>query len=78
MKGMNCREGGKSILFCIYRIFGNNRTLNVMEKELKRKGYPTISKVSKKEMKSDKEADFSEIINEIKKILGKMSFSQKQ
>ncbi len=69
---MNCREGGKSILFCIYRIFGNNRTLNVMEKKLKRKGYQTISKVSKKEMKSDKEADFSEIINEIKKILGKI------
>jgi hypothetical protein len=42
-----------------------------MEKELKRKGYRTILKVSKKGMRSDKEADFSEIINEIKKILGK-------
>ena len=71
IKGMNQREGGKSILFCTYHIFGNNRTMNVMEKELKRKGYQTILKVSKKGMKSDKETDFSEIINEKKKILGK-------
>jgi len=71
IEGMNRIEGGKSILFCTYRIFGNNRTMNVMEKELKRKGYQTILKVSKKGMKPDKEADFSEIINEIKKALGK-------
>jgi hypothetical protein len=46
--------------------------MNVMEKELKRKGYQTILKVSKKNMKSGKEADFSEIIHEIKKTLGKI------
>ncbi len=45
--------------------------MNAMEKELKRKGYQTILKVSKKGMKPDKEADFSEIISEIKKTLGK-------
>lgn len=71
IEGMKRREGGKSILFCTYRIFGNNRTMNTMEKELKRKGYQTILKVSKKGMKSGKEADFSEIINEVKKKLGK-------
>jgi flavodoxin len=71
IEGMNRREGGKSILFCTYRIFGNNRTMNAMEKELKRKGYQTILKVSKKGMKPDKEADFLEIISEVKKALGK-------
>ena len=72
IEGMKRREGGKSILFCTYRIFGNNRTMNAMEKELKRKGYQTILKVSKKGMKSGKEADFSEIINEVKKKLGRI------
>jgi len=42
-----------------------------MEKSLNAKATRQILKVSKKGMKSDKEADFSEIINEIKKILGK-------
>jgi len=41
-------------------------------KKMKRKGYQTILKVSKKGLKSDKEADFSEIIYEIKKTLGKI------
>jgi len=72
IEGMNRNEGGKSILFCTYRIFGNNRTMNALEKELKRKGYQTILEVSKKGMKSGKEADFSEIINEIKKTLRKI------
>jgi flavodoxin len=71
IESMNRREGGKSILFCTYRIFGNNRTMNAMEKELKRKGYQTILKVSKKGMKPDKEADFLEIISEVKKALEK-------
>jgi flavodoxin len=71
IEGMNRREGAKVILFCTYRIFGNIRTMNAMEKELKRKGYQTILKVSKKGMKPEKEADFSEIINEVKKTLGK-------
>jgi hypothetical protein len=52
--GINRNEGGKSILFCTYRIFGNNRTMNALEKELKRKGYQTILKVSKKDMNQAK------------------------
>ena len=46
--------------------------MNALEKELKCKGYQTILKVSKKAMKSGKEADFSDIINEIKKTLRKI------
>ncbi len=42
-----------------------------MEKDLKSKGYYTILKVSKKDMKPEKEADFSDIIAEVKKTLGK-------
>ncbi len=71
IEGMNRREGGKSFLFCSYRIFGNNRTMNAIEKELKRKGYQTILKVSKKGMKPDKEVDFLEIISAVKNALGK-------
>jgi flavodoxin len=72
IENMNRKEGAKAILFCTYRIFGNNRTMNAMEKELKRKGYQTILKVSKKGMKPDKEADFTEIISELKKTLEKI------
>ena len=71
IKNMNHKETAKAILFCTYRIFGNNRTMNAMEKELKRKGYQTILKVSKKGMKPDKEADFLEIISAVKNALGK-------
>ncbi len=66
---MNKVEGRKAILFCTYRIFGNERTMKTMEKELKSKGYETILKVSKKGMKPDKETDFSEIVSEVKKTL---------
>ena len=45
--------------------------MKAIEKELKRKGYETILKVSKKGMKPDKETDFSDIIAEVKKTLGK-------
>jgi flavodoxin len=72
IEGMNRKEGAKAILFCTYRIFGNNRTMNAMEKELEGKGYKTLLKVSKKGMKPDKEADFSEIISEVKKTLEKL------
>jgi len=64
-------EGKKVILFCTFRLFGNNRTLNAMEKLLSAKGYETVLKVSKKGMKPDKEADFSEILSEVKKTLEK-------
>jgi flavodoxin len=64
-------EGKKAILFCTCRIFGNNRTLKNMEKQLSAKGYETILSVSKKGMKPDKEADFSEVLGEVKKVLDK-------
>ena len=69
IEGMNRVEGKKAILFCTYRIFGNERTMKAMEKELKSKGYETILKVSKKGIKPEKEADFSEILSEVKKTL---------
>jgi flavodoxin len=64
-------EGKKAILFCTHRLFGNNRTMNAMEKLLAAKGYVTVLKVSKKGMKPDKEADFSDILSEVKKSLEK-------
>ena len=69
-------EGKKAILFCTYRIFGNERTMKAMEKDLKSKGYDTILKVSKKGMKPEKEADFSDIIAEVKKTLEKLVTSE--
>lgn len=66
---MNQNEGAKAILFCTFRLFGNNRTLNAMEKELKKKGYETILKISKKGMKPEKEAEFTEILNQVKKTI---------
>ncbi len=62
-------EGKKAILFCTYRIFGNERTMKKMEKELAAKGYETVLKVSKKGMKPDQEADFTEILNRVKEAL---------
>ena len=72
IEGMTKVEGKKAILFCTYRIFGNERTMKAMEKELKSKGYETILKVSKKGMKPEKEADFSEIVSEVKKTLERL------
>jgi flavodoxin len=61
----------KAILFCTCRFFGNGRTLKTMEKELGAKDYETLLSVSKKGMKPDKEADFSDILKEIKQVLEK-------
>lgn len=61
----------RTILFCTYRIFGNKLTLNALEKKLAEKGYETILKVCKKGMKPDKEADFSDVLNEVKQVLEK-------
>jgi flavodoxin len=72
IEGMSKGEGKKAILFCTYRIFGNNRTMKAMEKALSAKGYTTILSVSKKGMKPDQEPDFSEIISEVKKTLEKL------
>ncbi len=70
-------EGKKAILFCTFRIFGNKRTMNTMEKALAAKGYETVLKVSKKGLKSEKEADFSDILSEVRKGLEKLSPQQK-
>jgi flavodoxin len=66
-------EGKKAILFCTFRIFGNKRTMNAMEKALAAKGYETVLKVSKKGLKPEKEADFSDILSEVRKGLEKLS-----
>lgn len=59
--------GKKAILFCTYAI-RKGGTLNVLEKELARKGYVTILTVSKRGLKLSK-SDFSDILNEIDKVL---------
>jgi flavodoxin len=69
LEGVNRKERGKAILFCTFRLFGNKRTLKAMEKELKKKGYEVVLKVSKKGIKPEKEADFTEIISQIKNTL---------
>ena len=62
-------ESKKAILFCTNRLFGSGRTLKIMEKMLDCKGYETVLKVSKKGMKPDKEADFSDVLAEVKKVV---------
>jgi len=64
-------ESKKAILFCTNLFFGSGRTLKIMEKKLDCKGYEIVLKVSKKGMKPDKEADFSDVIAEVKKALEK-------
>ncbi|MGA3060679.1 MAG: flavodoxin family protein [Candidatus Bathyarchaeia archaeon] len=64
-------EGKKAILFTTYKAFGNERTMKKMEKQLEPKGYKIIAKVSKKGMKPDEEADFSKVLEEVKKALEK-------
>jgi flavodoxin len=62
-------DGKQVILFCTHRIFGNKRTLKALKKELNSKGYKTLLGVTKRGMKPDQPADFSEAIGEIKKTL---------
>jgi flavodoxin len=69
IESMPQTQSKKAILFCTYRVFGNERTMRNMEKRLTSKGYQTIAKVSKKGMKPDKEADFTEILDEVKKAI---------
>ena len=64
-------KGKKAILFCTNRLFGSGRTMKIMEKMLDCKGYETVLKVSKKGMKPDKEAGFSDVLSEVKKVLEK-------
>jgi flavodoxin len=63
-------EGKKAILFCTYALWKGS-TLKVLEKELASKGYDNILSVSKKGVQPDKPADFSDSIDEIKKVLEK-------
>jgi flavodoxin len=72
LEGMNLHGGGKAIFFCTWKLFCNERTMKAMEKTLSAKGYTTILRVSKKGMKPDKEADFSDVLNEIQKALQKL------
>ena len=65
-------EGKKAIVFVTHRLFGSGRAMGIMQKMLECKGYETVLKVSKKGMKPDKEADFSEVLAEIKKALEKL------
>ena len=69
IEGMNQNDGAKAIVFCTWKLFGNERTMKAMEKALSSKGYTTILRVSKKGMKPEKEADFCEVINEVHKAL---------
>jgi flavodoxin len=63
-------EGKKAILFCTYAIWKGS-TFKILEKELSSKGYDTILNVSKKGVKPDKPADFSDSIDKIKQVLEK-------
>jgi flavodoxin len=60
----------KAILFCTHALWKGS-TFKVMEEELASKGYETILSVSKKGMKPDKPADFSDALAEIRKVLAK-------
>ena len=61
-------EGKKAILFCTYALW-KGRTFGVLKKLLANKGYQTILDVSKKGMKPDQPAEFSDSINKILKVL---------
>jgi flavodoxin len=64
--------GKKAIIFCTWKLFGNERTMKAIEKELSAKGYQTILKVSKKGMKPGEAADFSKLQSEVKATLDKL------
>ena len=61
-------EGKKAILFCTHRLWKGS-TFKVLERSLSSKGYEVIFSVSKKGMKPDQPADFSEEIDKIKKAI---------
>jgi flavodoxin len=62
-------EGKKAILFCTYALWKGS-TFKVLAKELSKKGYDTVLKVSKKKVKPN-ETNFSDIQDKIKKVLEK-------
>ena len=61
-------QGKKTVLFCTYRMFGNERTMKALEKKLVEKGYENVLRVSKKGMKPEKTTDLTELLDQIKKI----------
>jgi hypothetical protein len=63
-------QGKKAILFCTYALWKGS-TFKVLEKELSKKGYDISLSVSKKGVKPDIPADFSESMNKIKQVLEK-------
>jgi len=63
-------EGKKAILFCTH-VFWKGSIFKILENELSNKGYHVILSVSKKGIKPDKPADFSDSINQIQKALEK-------
>jgi len=63
-------EGKKAILFCTHALWKGS-TFKILEKELSSKGYDVILSVSKKGMKPDQPADFSDCLNKIKQALEK-------
>jgi flavodoxin len=63
-------QGKKTIVFCTYRLFGNERTMKNIEKNLAEKGYQSILRVSKKmKGKPGEPADFLEVLIEVRKVL---------
>ncbi len=69
---MPAGNGKKVILFCTYRVFGNERTMKSIEKILAGKGYATILKVSKKGMNPEEPTDFSKITVQVQETLEKL------
>jgi flavodoxin len=63
-------EGKKAILFCTHALWKGS-TFKILEKELASKGYDIILRVSKKGIKPDQPADFSDSIDKIKQVLEK-------
>jgi len=70
--GLPSVSNKKAILFTTYRLFGNERTMKAIEKELAAKGYETILKVSKKGMNPKGPADFSKVLSEINQTIQKL------
>jgi flavodoxin len=64
-------ENKKAILFCTHSI-AKGSTFKTLEKQLAIKGYKTILSVSKRGMKPDTPADFSDVLKGIKKALEKL------
>ncbi len=63
-------EGKKAILFCTYALWKGG-TFRALTKKLSNKGYGILLNVSKKGMKQNKPANFTDCLDEIKKVLEK-------